>query len=126
MTDQAKAQNSNVQSGSDSIHGVGAARNSLDSRELGQQPAPQPLESNAERLSTDEQPSRQPSEPMVTTTPILPFAFAKRFSIVITGNRTSDNKLEILCAKQPALTTISEVRRLAKEEIAISLVPEAE
>ena len=60
---------------------------------------------------------------------ILPFAFARRFSVVLTGAVTAageTSKAEVVCARQPTLTTLSEVRRLARRELAVRLVAEDE
>ncbi|MEM7099841.1 MAG: type II secretion system ATPase GspE [Pseudomonadota bacterium] len=63
----------------------------------------------------------------VESTPdILPFAFARRFGVVVTHVFLPDGKIDLVCAKRPALTTLAEVRRLANREFTIRTVPEDE
>ena len=57
-------------------------------------------------------------------TAMLPFAFARRFSIVITGQQLAGNKADVACKGQPSLTTLAEVRRLARKELAVRQVGE--
>lgn len=56
------------------------------------------------------------AEPELT---VLPFAYAKRFGVVLTGPQ--ENRL-LICQSQPNLATLAEVRRLAKSEFAVKLV----
>lgn len=53
---------------------------------------------------------------------LLPFAFAKRFGVVLTTANLPGNKAELVCRMAPSLTTLAEVRRLAKREISLRLV----
>ena len=57
---------------------------------------------------------------------LLPFAFARRFSVVITGRNLGDGKADVACKAQLALPTLAEVRRLAKREIGVRVVGEEE
>ncbi len=59
-------------------------------------------------------------------TAVLPFAFARRFGVVITGNTLAGNKADVVCKTQPTLTTLAEIRRLARRELAVRLVGEDE
>ena len=67
-------------------------------------------------------------EASVTTARLdpLPFAFAKRFGVVLTGGTLAGGKVDIVCNKQPTLTTLAEVRRLAGHELALRMVAEDE
>jgi len=56
----------------------------------------------------------------------LPFAFAKRFSVVITTASLPGNKADVVCKTQPSLTTLAEVRRLARRELAVRMVGDEE
>ncbi len=57
---------------------------------------------------------------------LLPFAFARRFSIVISNRTESDEKADVVCKTQPSLTTLAEVRRLARRELTLRIVDEDE
>jgi general secretion pathway protein E len=59
------------------------------------------------------------------TTSVLPFAFARRFGVVLTGQPLG-NKADVACKAQPSLTTLAEVRRIAKRELAVRMVGEEE
>ncbi len=54
----------------------------------------------------------------------LPFAFARRFGVVITGVVLNGDKADVVCKSQPALATLAEVRRLAGRELALRPVGE--
>ena len=56
---------------------------------------------------------------------VLPFAFARRFGVVITA-ATDACKAEVVCAKQPMLTTLAEVRRIAQREISVRVAGDEE
>ncbi len=57
---------------------------------------------------------------------LLPFAFAKRFSVVISGKTLPGNKADVVCKSQPSLTTLAEVRRLARRELSLRVVSDDE
>ncbi len=57
---------------------------------------------------------------------LLPFAFARRFSVVITGRDLEDGKADVACKTQLGLPTLAEVRRLAQREIGVRVVGEEE
>ena len=54
--------------------------------------------------------------------PRLPFAFARRFSVVLTGALMPGGKADVACTAQPSLTTLAEVRRIARRELAVRAV----
>ena len=56
----------------------------------------------------------------------LPFTFARRFGIVLTGQILSGNKADVACRPQPALTTLAEVRRITKCELSVRMVGDEE
>ncbi len=58
--------------------------------------------------------------------PLLPFAFARRFSIVITGKVLPGHKSDVACKSHPSLTTLAEVRRLARRELKLRMVGDEE
>ena len=45
---------------------------------------------------------------------LLPFAFARRFSVVITGRNLQDGKADVACKAQLALPTLAERRAMAR------------
>jgi general secretion pathway protein E len=57
---------------------------------------------------------------------LLPFAFARRFGVVITGMMTQEGKADVICKVQPSLTTLAEIRRLAKQELNLRKVGDEE
>ncbi len=57
---------------------------------------------------------------------LLPFTFARRFSVVITNRVLPGNKAEVACKSQPSLTTLAEVRRIAGRELAVRNVSDEE
>ena len=66
-----------------------------------------------------------------TTPASLPFAFAKRFGVVMVfapnaGGANAEGSAELVCHKQPALTTLAEVRRLVGREFRLRMVAEDE
>ena len=54
----------------------------------------------------------------------LPFAFAKRFGVVLTQG--GDAGVELLCLSHPSLATFAEVRRLSQREFTVRLVDQEE
>ena len=55
---------------------------------------------------------------------VLPFAFARRFGVVLVHN--GSEKSTLLCASQPGLATIAEVRRLNQSEFTVKVVSSEE
>ena len=58
-------------------------------------------------------------------TGLLPFSFARRFGVAITGNEVQGG-LEAVCRGAPSLATLAEVRRFASQPVRLRLVGEAE
>ena len=56
----------------------------------------------------------------------LPFTFARRFGVLLTGNTATSGSLEAVCKEQIPLSVQAEVRRFAKKPIRTRIVPEAE
>ena len=54
----------------------------------------------------------------------LPFAFARRFGVVMTG--ADDDCLTAACKSQPTLAILAEIRRVAKRPFVVRLVSDAE
>ncbi len=73
--------------------------------------------SNVEPLTVQDQPPVHMA---------LPFAFARRFGVVVTGAQLPGNKADVVCKAQPTLTTLAEIRRLARGELAVRVVGEEE
>ena len=70
--------------------------------------------------------SAEPAGPLPNTGPgLLPFAFAKRFGVLITH---SDDVLEdadrvlVACKAQPGLTTLAELKRFARRPLQLKMV----
>lgn len=57
---------------------------------------------------------------------MLPFAFARRFAVVVPPASLPDGKIDLVCASRPQLTTLAEVRRLIDREFRVRIVPEEE
>ena len=81
------------------------------------------VESTANRATNELKPAVA-IEASTTTSAItlLPFAFAKRFGVVITGATLPGHKADVACKAQPALTTLAEVRRTAGKELTVRMV----
>ena len=58
--------------------------------------------------------------------PALPFAFARRFGVVVDAGSVTPDKLQLVAKQQPMLTTLAEVRRITGRSIRVRLVGEAE
>ena len=58
--------------------------------------------------------------------PPLPFSFARRFGVVVTGNASPDGSLTLACTAQPTLTMLAEVKRVTRRPLAVRLVSEDE
>jgi len=82
------------------------------------------LGNNAEPLTSVD--NRQSPQAEGFDTVLLPFTFARRFSIVITSKSLIAHKADVACKVQPSLTTLAEVRRLARQELAVRIVGEEE
>jgi general secretion pathway protein E len=65
----------------------------------------------------------------IDTTVLLPFAFAKRFGVLITGDgnmESGDDRVEVACKSQPGLTTLAELKRFAGRPLQLRMVGEDE
>ncbi len=60
-----------------------------------------------------------------TTSP-LPFAFARRFGVVVTNDGMAREPITVACRSQPTLTVLAEIRRVIKRPMAIEIVSEGE
>ncbi|MCZ6642069.1 MAG: type II secretion system ATPase GspE [Gammaproteobacteria bacterium] len=57
---------------------------------------------------------------------LLPFAFARRFGVVITEETGPNGQAVVACKTQPALTTLAEIKRFARRALQLSIVSEEE
>ena len=70
-----------------------------------------------------------PAEPAVETAALLPFAFARRFGVLITVGHEdldSDDKVLVACKSAPNLTTLAEIKRFAGRPLQLKMVGEEE
>ena len=58
--------------------------------------------------------------------PSLPFAFARRFGVVLNARPNDSGAYEVAAKTQPRLSTLAEIRRIAKHATTIRIVPEDE
>ncbi len=68
-------------------------------------------------------PSDAPAE---QNAPPLPFAFARRFGVVVTNGETTDGRLMVACKSQPKLATLAEIKRVTQKRFALKIVSDAE
>jgi len=54
--------------------------------------------------------------------PSLPFAFSRRFSVVLNSRPNDNGAYEVAAKTQPRLSTLAEIRRIAKHPITIRIV----
>ena len=52
----------------------------------------------------------------------LPFAFARRFGVVVTNGGPSGEAVTVACRSQPPLTVLAEIKRVTKRPMAIEVV----
>ena len=57
---------------------------------------------------------------------LLPFAFAKRFGVLILDQDPAARELTVACKSHPSLTTLAEIKRFARKQIKLRMVPEDE
>ena len=62
----------------------------------------------------------------VEQTPGLPFAFARRFGVVVTDADLGPGRLELVSRGQPPLTTLAEVKRHTRQKLLLRIVGEDE
>lgn len=60
----------------------------------------------------------------VEAPPRLPFAYAKRHGVVMTGNAGRPHEVEVACRARPGLAVLSEMKRIARRELILRMVPE--
>lgn len=56
--------------------------------------------------------------------PSLPFAFARRFGVVLGNGAGPDGPVTVSCKGQPSLTTLAEVKRITQRPLSVQIVPE--
>ncbi len=56
----------------------------------------------------------------------LPFAFARRFGVLITGETGSREQALVACKVQPSLTTLAEIKRVVRRELKLKMVGQDE
>ncbi|MEM1436302.1 MAG: type II secretion system ATPase GspE [Pseudomonadota bacterium] len=61
-----------------------------------------------------------------SASPLLPFAFARRFGAVILDRAPGATRAVVACRERPSLTTQAEIRRFAKCQLKLRLVSEEE
>jgi general secretion pathway protein E len=54
--------------------------------------------------------------------PTLPFAFARRFGVVLDSQPNANGAYEVAAKSQPRLSTLAEIRRIAKHPTIIRIV----
>ncbi|MEC7561011.1 MAG: hypothetical protein VYD03_07060, partial [Pseudomonadota bacterium] len=70
--------------------------------------------------------SGDPQEPVAENRSALPFAFARRFGVLLTGGQTSSGSLDAVCKETLPLSVYAEVRRFAKRSVKTRRVTESE
>ena len=70
--------------------------------------------------------SGDPQEPVAENRSALPFAFARRFGVLLTGSQTSSGSLDAVCKETLPLSVHAEVRRFAKRSVKTRRVTESE
>ena len=63
--------------------------------------------------------------------PVVPFAFARDFGVVVVdaarrGAASRDGRLTVVCKSQPTLTTLAELKRVTKRRFVLQIVSEEE
>ena len=61
----------------------------------------------------------------VVRAPSLPFAFAQRFGVLVTGD-AAHGGLRVACKTLPTLTTLAEIKRVTKQPFKVDVVPAQE
>ena len=58
---------------------------------------------------------------------LLPFSFARRFGVVITGDAPEiDGRIVLACIRIPSLSTLAEIKRFAHRDLKLRIVTESE
>ncbi|MGI9325497.1 MAG: type II secretion system ATPase GspE [Pseudomonadales bacterium] len=76
-------------------------------------------------MSTDLSEDNTPSDG-ASAGNLLPFAFAKRFGVVILDQLDPKQPAVVACKTQPSLTTLAEIKRFAQRQIKLRRVDDAE
>jgi len=58
--------------------------------------------------------------------PALPFAFARRFGVVVTNGAGSVGPVTVACRRQPTLTMLAEIKRVTRRPLSVEVVSEGE
>ena len=58
--------------------------------------------------------------------PSLPFAFARRFGVVVVRDPEDSDRLTVACKAAPSLATLAEVKRATRKRLAVRVVADAE
>ena len=64
--------------------------------------------------------------PEAATSSPLPFAFARRFGVVVTNGDPLDEAVTVACRSQPSLTVLAEIKRVTKRRMNLEIVAEDE
>ncbi|MYA17046.1 MAG: type II secretion system protein GspE [Gammaproteobacteria bacterium] len=65
--------------------------------------------------------TQDPSREADTTSP-LPFAFARRFGVVVSNGASEGEPVTVACRAQPPLTVLAEIKRVTKRPMRIEIV----
>ncbi|MEM9623264.1 MAG: type II secretion system ATPase GspE [Pseudomonadota bacterium] len=116
MSEAAKTAQAPTSPAAEQIPGMQGRNNSLE----------QPVQIADDNTLTAGPSAAALQQPVADEVVLLPFAFARRFGVVITTAPTANNKADVVCKSHPSLTTLAEIRRLARRELAVRTVPEDE
>ena len=85
-------------------------------------------QSSTEPLGVTELPAADSAQRIASehSSVTLPFAFARRFGVVLTGNETASGSLEAVAKERLGLSVIAELRRVAQRSVKVRVVAEAE
>ncbi len=85
-------------------------------------------QSSTEPLGVTELPAADSAQKIASehSSVTLPFAFARRFGVVLTGNETASGSLEAVAKERLGLSVIAELRRVAQRSVKVRVVAEAE
>ena len=63
-----------------------------------------------------------PPNPATDTTSVVPFAFARRFGVVVTNGDPAHQDVTVACRSQPPLNVLAEIKRVTKRPMNIEIV----
>ncbi len=66
------------------------------------------------------------TEAQQTAAGLLPFAFARRFGVLVQAEPGADGRAVVACKTQPALSTLAEIKRFVQHPLAVRLVSDEE